>query len=274
MCLAVIAYRISEKWPLVIVTNRDEFHARDAIPVGPWTDHPSIIAGRDVTGGGTWLGLSTKGRIALLTNVREPGRHIPDAPTRGQLTERFLLADEAPADHALSLQTVIDRYNGFNLLIGHVNELWYVSNRSSRSPHKLDPGIYGLSNAELQTPWPKLIKTRDAVATHLKSLSSTNPDPDHQFLFDIMNDRQAPPDDQLPLTGVGIERERMLGSPFIKSETYGTRCTTAVMFRQDGTAWVFERTFDPDGQVIGSAEWCVDTQTERIELPSVNTNQS
>ena len=263
MCLAVIAYQSAEKWPLVLVTNRDEVHTRNAIPVGPWVDHPSIVAGRDVTGGGTWLGLSTEGRIALLTNVREPGRHIPDAPTRGQLTERFLLAEDSPADHARSLQDDMNRYNGFNLLIGDMNELWYVSNRSNRSPHKLHPGVFGLSNAELQTPWPKLVKTRDAVASHLESLSTTNQDLDYQVLFDIMSDRQTPPDDQLPSTGVGIERERMLGSPFIKSETYGTRCTTIVMVSQDETAWIFERTFNPDGQITGSAKWGVDTKRKK-----------
>ena len=255
MCLAVIAYQRSARWPLVIATNRDEFHSRQASPVARWTDHPTIIAGRDLTGGGTWMGVNTAGKIALLTNYREPGRNIPDAPSRGQLTEAFLLAEDSAQSYVRSLEDRMNHYNGFNLLIGDARELWYVSNRSTLSPQKLTPGVFGLSNAELQTPWPKLIKTRQAVAAHLESIDVTDADPDPEILFKVMNDRQTPSDDELPCTGIGIERERMLGSPFITSSAYGTRCTTVAMFHTDGTMMLYERSFDPEGDATGTVKW-------------------
>jgi uncharacterized protein with NRDE domain len=261
MCLAIIAHAYQKDWPLILVANRDELHARPANTAEPWPWPSAILAGRDLEAGGTWLGVSRHGRIGLLTNHRDPERHDPDAPSRGHLTEDYLNSNGIVQDYAQTVQKLAKRYNGFNLLIGDGRSLAYISNRAKASPQLLAPGIIGVSNAELQTPWPKLVNTRNAVAAHLASQAS----PDPQHLISIMQKRQIPPDEELPATGVGLERERLLASPFILNERYGTRCTTVVMQRNDGMMFFYEQSYSPNGQLTRNANWRINTYKGSVE---------
>lgn len=251
MCLAIVAVARHPDWPLVIAANRDEFHERPSRAVEPWPGAPHIIAGRDLQGGGSWLGVTTQGRVALLTNVREPRRHRPDAPSRGRLVEEFLRQEQSAANYAQHVEREAMVYNGFNLLVGDRSEMWYCSNRLEPSVRELAPGISGLSNAALDTPWPKLTRTRRAVADHLATAKSLEPD----SLFAILADRSRPTDSELPDTGVGLETERLLSSAFIAHATYGTRCSTLVLLRSDGQLSVLERSYRPDGGEAGEVTW-------------------
>ena len=262
MCLAVVAIHALPDWPLIIAANRDEFHVRPASVSQPWQDAPEILAGRDLKAGGTWLGVSRQGRIALLTNYREPGRNDPDAPSRGRLVEDYLRGPLSASHYASSLQASGQTYNGFNLLLADEDGMWYWSNRAPAT--RLTAGVVGLSNATLGTPWPKLTRTSRAVSRHLEAIqgsgkTSARGAPDTETLFNIFRDPVAPADHELPDTGVGLERERMLASPFIISESYGTRCTTLVLKRADGQIFFHERRYDPSGQASGQSDWLVDT---------------
>lgn len=257
MCLAIIAYRSFPSWPLIVAANRDEYHSRASLPAQPWAQEPNIIGGRDLLAGGTWLGVNRNGHWALLTNHRDPNRQNPDAPSRGELTQAFLRTTDSSTQFVSSIHSEIDRYNGFNLLAGDLTDLWYVSNRSGMSPAKMAPSIFGISNAELDTPWPKLVITKQKVAEHLSK--TTQPIP--EALFEILNNRQAAADALLPLTGVGLTRERMLSSPFIVNETYGTRCSTLLMYREDGMIFLHERSFGSMGQTLDTVTWEIDTKT-------------
>lgn len=270
MCLAIIALNTSPDWPLIVVANRDELHTRPTLPAAPWTDAQNIVGGRDLNAGGTWLGMTANGRFALLTNFREPGRHDLNAPSRGQLTDRYLKGDESAESYAKSIREQGRFYNGFNLLIADDRGCWYVSNRASantpQDAQKISPGVVGISNASLNTPWPKLKRTQHAVSELLVRQQTSKPDPER--LFEIMMDTRSASLDELPDTGVGPEREKLLGSPFIKNERYGTRCTTLIMKRSDGRVRFHELRFDPQGKQNGESIWLIDTQKQKIQLGS------
>jgi uncharacterized protein with NRDE domain len=251
MCLAIVAVASHPDWPLIIAANRDEFHARPSRAAEPWSDAPQIVAGRDLQGGGTWLGVTTQGRVALLTNVREPGRQLPQAPSRGRLVESFLRQEQSAGDFARVIERDAMVYNGFNLVVGDSSGLWYGSNRSGPSARQLGSGVSGLSNAALDTPWPKLTRTRRALADYLAAAKSLDP----ESLFAILADRSRPADSELPDTGVGLEAERLLGSAFIAHATYGTRCSTLVLQRADGQLTVHERSYGPSGSRAGEVSW-------------------
>lgn len=251
MCLAIVALAAHPDYPLVIAANRDEFHARPASPAGPWPDAGHIFAGRDLQGGGTWLGVTRAGRLALLTNVREPGRHLADAPSRGALVEGFLRGQEGAASYAAAVAERGGAYNGFNLLVGDAAGLWYVGNRAAGGAAPLAPGIVGLSNAGLDTPWPKLTRSRGAVAAHLASAAA----PQVEALWAILADRSRPADAELPDTGVGLAAERLLSSAFIADPRYGTRCSTLLTLRRDGQLSLRERSFSPAAEVTGEVHW-------------------
>lgn len=262
MCLAIIATKTLQNWPLIIIANRDELHNRPTLPADPWTDAPHILGGRDLSAGGTWLGLSSQGRLALLTNYREPGQNDPTAPSRGHLADAFLRGNTLAPEFIADLQTCKKKYNGFNLLLSDQSGLWYFSNRGEATAREIGVGVVGLSNASLDTPWPKLKRTRDAVAEHLQIKNILNPEPDR--LFEIMADTRSANFEELPDTGLGPEREKLLGSPFIKNERYGTRCTTLIMQRFDGMIKFQEKRFDSHGQLTGESRWTVDTKRENI----------
>jgi len=244
MCLIVVGWRVHPDYPLVVAANRDEFYARPSSAIARWPDAPYVIGGLDLEAGGTWLGLTESGRFAAVTNVREPGM-AKGLVSRGSLTRNFLTADTPALTYAEGIAP--DRYSGFNLLLADGESLVYCSNRDGR-PRTLQPGIYGLSNHLLDSPWPKLLAARQAFAEALPSL------PDETAFFDMLADQCIVPDANLPRTGVSIEWERLLSAVFVKSENYGTRASTVVWQRSDGCVTIHERSFGPFGQALQSSE--------------------
>ena len=243
MCLALLAFAAHPRFRVVIAANRDEFHARPAAPAS-WIT-PEILAGRDLEAGGTWLGLRRDGRFALLTNFRDPARNEAGAPSRGALPLRVLEDRRPLGDAVASLVADADRYNGFSLLAGDLRSLHYLSNRGGGA-HAVPPGVHGLSNHLLDTPWPKVVHTRAALEAWIAGGSD-----DIEPLFAFLADRSAAADEILPSTGVPLEWERLLSPPFIVSERYGTRCSTVILIEPDGKARFIERSFDQDGELCG-----------------------
>jgi uncharacterized protein with NRDE domain len=258
MCLAVLALAAHPRHEVVIVANRDEYHDRPAAAAYWWDE--GWLAGRDLEAGGTWLGVTRTGRYALLTNIREPARHDPSAPTRGTLVTRFL-AEGRPSGVALrALVADGAKLNGFNLVGGVGRDAWWGTNREGTS-RALAPGLHGLSNHLLDTPWPKVVRTKAAVAAWCTE--DRKGDEGIEALFAILADASIAPDADLPSTGVALERERMLSAAFIVSPTYGTRCSTVVTMGRDGGARFVERRFDPDGKQTGEAAFEFEMTFER-----------
>jgi len=243
MCLIVVGWRVHPDYPLVVAANRDEFHARPTAPLGRWPDAPEVIGGLDLEAGGTWLGISESGRFAAVTNVREPDM-AKGARSRGVLTRDFLMARSSAIEYAAQIDG--SQYSGFNLLLADGEMLVYCSNRDG-TPRVLAPGIYGLSNHRLDSPWPKLVAARERFAQALPGL------PDDSAFFDLLADQAIVADENLPSTGVPIEWERLLSAIFVKSESYGTRASTLAMQGADGSITVHEKSFGPDGQPLQSS---------------------
>ncbi|MBH8611743.1 NRDE family protein [Pseudomonas mohnii] len=245
MCLIVFAWRPDHAQPLIVAANRDEFYARPSLPLAQWSETPQVHAGRDLEAGGTWLGIGANGRFAALTNIRDPHRP-PGRRSRGELVARFL-DGEIPIDEYLT--DVVARspeYGGFNLLVGNLHELWHFNARESEAV-MLQPGIYGVSNASLDTPWPKLLRAKAALSAALD-------DPRPEVLLALLSDPQTAPFAELPDTGVGLATETLLSSVFIASQSYGTRASTALIVHADGSRHLVERSFGPYGGHLGEIE--------------------
>jgi len=254
MCLVAIAIDQDRRFPLVIAANRDEFFKRATARLAWWapdTGGPSILSGRDLEAGGTWMGLTAEGRLALLTNVRDPQHHDPAAPSRGRFVPEWLAAREST--DRFWMRTALSGYNGFNLVAADFRrgECFWASNDGSH-PVRLERGVHGLSNASLDTPWPKVeaLKTRlrDALTAggSLDALSSQ--------LFDALADRTEASDAALPETGIPLERERALSAAFIRMPEmgYGTRCSTLLITERVNrhlVTHVLERSFSANGGV-------------------------
>lgn len=249
MCLAVIALHVHPVFPLVVAANRDEFHAREASPAAwgetsPWRD---ILAGRDREAGGTWLGVHRDGRFALVTNVRGGGAKHPGQRSRGELVPRLLAATGGPIRALTSLRHDAADYAGVNVLAGSSAGAAWWSNRGN-AIQAYPQGVAGLSNAALDTPWPKVDRATAAMrAWAARGTTELAP------LFAMLADRTAVPDAALPVTGVTREWERLLATPFIVDPRYGTRCTTVFAIDHGGHATFHERTFAPDGTSTGDA---------------------
>ncbi|MEM8600432.1 MAG: NRDE family protein [Bacteroidota bacterium] len=248
MCFIVFEWQPEER-RLTLASNRDEFYARPTSPAHFWADrdHPDLLAGRDERGGGTWMGVTRDGRWAALTNVREPDRHTSDAPSRGDLVADFLQGDALPEAYARAVAERGARYNGFNLLLGYLDEaapsLWYVSNCVAE-PRRLRAGRYGLSNAALDTPWPKVVRGK----AYLARAVDTQTGPIAEALLAALADDTQAPDDALPDTGVGLDWERRLSPIHIASEAYGTRAAT-VLHVSSGQVAFTEQTYAATGPV-------------------------
>lgn len=245
MCLILLAYRQHPDYPLILAANRDEFYQRPSRAADFWEDAP-ILAGRDLQQGGTWLGLSRRGRIAAVTNYRDPA--APSGPrSRGELPTRCLTAESVPAAIA-ELKQEADQYSGFNLLAGGLDGLYYLSNRDPAGiePQCLTPGVHGLSNHLLNSPWPKLERARLQMQQLLDS-PQLAPEP----FFDLLKDSTPAPDDQLPDTGVGLAMERFLSSIFIAGPHYGTRASTVILISRQGEATFVEQSYGPNGRPGG-----------------------
>lgn len=243
MCLIVVGWRVHPDYPLVVAANRDEFYARPTAIAARWPDVPQIIGGIDLEAGGTWLGITESGRFAAVTNVREPNM-AKAASSRGALTRDFLLADMPAGDYAEQIEG--SHYAGFNLLLSDGESLLYCSNRDGE-PRALPPGIYGLSNHLLDSPWPKLVQARQRFTAALQHL------PEEAAFFELLADQTIVEDDKLPQTGVPLEWERLLSAVFVKSENYGTRASTLLWQGSDGTLKLHEQSFGPNGQALQSS---------------------
>ena len=241
MCIILLAYRVHAQFPLIFAANRDEFYARPSARARFWEDAPRVLAGRDLERGGTWLGVTTSGRIAAVTNYREPQAYREDAPSRGHLVSRFLEGDEPVELYLSQLDERASDYNGFNLIAGDARELYYYSNRGD-GPQRLTPGVHGLSNHLLDTPWPKVTRGREALAAAV----ATNSIPSTEALFEVLANDARAVDALLPATGVGLELERALSPLFITTGSYGTRSSTVVLFDREGETTFIERTFTPE----------------------------
>lgn len=256
MCLIGLAIGQHPRFPLVIAANRDEFHARPAAPLDWWTPpggSAPILAGRDLEAGGTWMGLASSGRIAMLTNVREPDRRDAGARSRGEIVTAWLTASESmqafwPAHRAAP-------YNGFNLLAADARGDWFCASNRDGPPRRLAPGLYGLSNALLDAPWPKVRALKHCMRHAIEA--ATSADEVVQALLEALGDPHQAPEDELPQTGVEPAWERLLSAAFVHSPErgYGTRCSTVVITEQrdPGSAitHVFERSYTAAGAVNG-----------------------
>jgi uncharacterized protein with NRDE domain len=241
MCLILIAYKSHPLFPLIIAANRDEFFHRPTAPLAFWDDHPEILAGRDLQEKGTWLGVTKKGRIAAITNYRDPADINPDAPSRGLLVSNYLISDQAPADYLKAIENSGKNYNGFNIVVGDSNQLWWYSNKKN-IPLPIEPGIHGISNHLLDTPWPKIKKT----TSRLNDILNSNAPIDPEDIFQLLTDTNRPSDNKLPDTGVGLEWERILSSVFVSSDIYGTRSTAVIIVDSTGKLIFLERTYETD----------------------------
>ena len=228
MCVAAVAWHADRDWPLVVAGNRDEFHARTSAPLARWEEVEPIIAGRDLVGGGTWLGVSENGRFALVTNFRVPEGSQPGRPTRGRLVTD-LLAGRAPEG--------IEAMNPFNLIHCDLAQAFYLGNHPVRH-EPLAPGIHGLSNGGFDVPWPKTRRVETALARFIAGKCQ-----DESALFASLRDASA------PSAAVGIAGpEAHLAPVFIEDETYGTRCSSLVMVDRNGHGRIVERSFSPQGE--------------------------
>ncbi|SDQ22754.1 Uncharacterized conserved protein, contains NRDE domain [Pseudomonas sp. UC 17F4] len=242
MCLIAFAWRPGHAQPLIVAANRDEFYARPSRVLGAWEDAPGVYAGRDLEAGGTWLGVGPNGRFAALTNIRDP-QQPQGTRSRGELVAAFLrgeLGVEAYLDQVASRS---QQYSGFNLLVADSTQLGYLNARQA-TPQLLGAGVYGLSNAGLDTPWPKLVKARAGLQLQLA-------DPQPQRLLELLGDNLPAADSELPETGVGLGTERLLSSVFIASQNYGTRASTVLIVEADGRRQMVERSFGPLGGHLG-----------------------
>jgi len=246
MCLAIVALNAHPRYALAVAANRDEYHARPTARAHWWPDDeaPGILAGRDLEAGGTWLGVTRAGCWAFVTNVREGGQRDAAAPSRGALVPRVLRDARDPQTALAAAIADAAHYNGFNLMAGDVSSACWGSNRGERG-RVVAPGIHGMSNARLDTPWPKLARTKAGVAAWaLEGRDDIGP------LFALLADRERARDDELPDTGVSIEWERILSAPFI----IGTRCSTVLTVSRDGEARFVEQSFDARGEPSGRVD--------------------
>ena len=240
MCLVLVVWKVHPLYPCVVAANRDEFHARPTVAADWWPDHQQILAGRDVQAGGTWLGLTRTGRFAALTNYRDPGQRRADAPSRGALVTGLLDSGASVAESLDHLRGVGANYNGFNVIFCDGERLGIYESVQG-SGRELGPGIYGLSNHLLDTPWPKVRHAKSRLEAALRKMPDTAP------LLALLRDDRPAPDDELPRTGVSIEWERLLSSAFVRAGDYGTRCSTIIRIDARGRAYFDEWSWDSAG---------------------------
>ena len=254
MCLLVLAWRTHPHFRLVLAANRDEFHERPAAPLAPWTDIEGVVGGRDLQANGAWLAVDTRRRFGIVTNFREFGRRRRSAPSRGGLIPGYLSGDRAPGEYLRTLETDAPGYAGFNLLLGDRDSLWYASNRADQFARELPPGIYGLSNEFLDTPWPKLVRVRARFDALMQSAKASDLETLDTELFGMLADRETAPPDSLPPGDLSPEWARKLSAPFVLDPGYGTRCSTVLTISTQGTLRITERRFDADGAASGQSE--------------------
>ena len=246
MCLILFAHKAHPKYPLILAANRDEAYTRPATPAALWRDHPHIYGGRDLEKGGTWLGLTLSGKIAAVTNYRDANAAKTAPLSRGTLVSDFLMGKSDTETYLEQVKARGTQYNGFILIAGDLDALHWYSNRGP-GVEKIRPGVHGLSNHLLNTPWPKIMRSKQAM----EALLGAGEAEIVPGLFDILLDRSEAPDDELPDTGVGLRRERELSAIFISGQRSGTRASTAVLVDKDGEVLFIERSFGVQGRALG-----------------------
>ena len=250
MCLILIALREHPDCSLVLAANRDEYYDRPSGPAHFWEDAPDLLAGRDLVAGGTWLGITRHGRIAALTNYRDPGRVKSNAPSRGKVVRDYLAGTMEPDAYLERVREKKDRYNGFNLILGTPDLLHWYSNRTDEVV-PLQQGVHGLSNHLLDTPWPKVVRAKAAFQEILRSAKDLSMEP----LFRLLKDQNKAPDSRLPRTGVPLEWERILSPIFITSPTYGTRSSTLILIDNENRVTFLEKTFNSNPEAVSTANF-------------------
>jgi uncharacterized protein with NRDE domain len=244
MCLVLLAVDCHPRHRLIVAANRDELYARRTARLSLWPGPAGIAAGVDLEAGGTWMAASRSGRFAAVTNYRDPRDLRPKEPgelSRGALVRDFVEGAAPPAAHLAELAKTAHLHRGFNLLAGDRDALYWYSNRHGEVL-RVEPGFHGLSNHLLDTPWPKVSEGLSAFRRVVEAEDA----PDEEALFRVLADTHVPPDDSLPDTGIGLERERLLGPRFIRMPGYGTRCSTLLLAGRDGATTILERTTAPE----------------------------
>ncbi len=256
MCLLVVAHRQHPKYRLIVAANRDEFHERPALPAAQWTDDETILGGRDLQGGGTWLAVNRAGQFAAITNVRT-SRNITPIRSRGLIISDYLKKHGSATDFVDHLAKLGSSYEGFNLLASDSNSAAWYSNYSNET-RGLEPGVYGLSNHLLDTPWPKVNRMKaDFLAARALPEEALI-----EALFNALANEQTAPDKDLPDTGISREFEKVLSPVFISGESYGTRCSTIILISHSRELTFLERRFGPNKMQTGESSY-------KFELDSV-----
>jgi len=239
MCLLLIALEQHPEYKFILAANRDEYYDRPTEPARFWEGKSDLLAGRDLKAGGTWLGITRTGRLAAITNYRDPARTMEHAPSRGNLVLHFLEKKVPATQYLENIRQGGHRYNGFNLVLGSIDELFWYSNMGDRI-RRLSKGIYGLSNHLLDTPWPKVEKAKKGLRQIISSEKNIQP----EAFFELLSDQTIPSDENLPDTGVGLKWERILSPIFISSPVYGTRSSTVILVDRQDQVLFTERTYN------------------------------
>ena len=258
MCLVLFAWKAHPRYPLVLAANRDEFHQRPTAPAEWWDEPPGILAGRDLQAGGTWMGVNATGRFAALTNYREPGSlGFSGANSRGELVCEYLAGVDEPMDHARKLAGKGEHYSGFNLLVGSLETLAWVSNRGGEA-RSAQPGIHGLSNHLLNTDWPKVHDGRQRLAAILDNAGEpafSEVDGLAESVFGLLTDTGAVEGDLPPSVDPDLAADQLVRHYFIKSPEYGTRSSTVLLIERSGDMVFEERRFSPSGRETGRSRF-------------------
>lgn len=256
MCLVALAWRTHPRWPLAIIANRDELHARPTAPAGFDPDAPGVYGGRDLVQGGGWLQLVRDGRLAAVTNVRAGPRAEAAPCSRGWLVRDFVRGDGDGANaYAAALAAHAREYGRFNLLLHEPGRLLFASNHPAFATRAVEPGLHAMSNGAFDAPWPKGVFATRALQAWLESPLATRDAPDAEAiepLFTALRDTTRAPDASLPDTGVGLELERLLSPPFVLDPRYGTRCSSVVLVGED-TLLFAERRYDAAGTAVDTS---------------------
>lgn len=240
MCSIIFAYKKHPKYPLIVVANRDEFYPRPTKQADWWEEYPEMLAGKDIKANGSWFGISKLGRFSALTNYRD-GMHLKqNAPTRGKLVTDYLVNEVDSEVYLKKIAETAELYNGYNLLTFDGQDIWHYSNISDEIT-QIEAGVHGLSNALLNSDWPKVNKGKAKLEELIKTEEISV-----DALFEMMKDGELAADEDLPDTGVPYEWEKLLSALCIKSDNYGTRCSTVLLWDNDGNIFFEERSYVPD----------------------------
>ncbi len=258
MCILLLAIDCVEGWPLVLLGNRDEFHARPSMGAQPWMSAADCLGGTDLEAGGSWLMQRNDGRFAAVTNVRS-GARATLPRSRGELVRDFVLGNDAPSDFIDALLEQRERYAPFNLVIGERRAIWLIEGIDGRV-HRLARGVHAISNGPFNARWPKA----DSLQTAFGAATARGL-PEDERLFALLRDEREADPASLPDTGVGHELERRLSPIFIRDSAYGTRCSTLVLHDGDDGLHVRERLFDAHARVVDDVAWkCTDVESEWV----------